>query len=81
MGNVGHAGGSDLSGSEVVMEYVRYIGKALISGSIAFCGTLGTAYTDGHVTAGEWLTVAVTTLTSLSLVFKFRNGDNPDGSL
>jgi hypothetical protein len=43
--------------------------KAIVGGILAGLGTLGGALTDGHVTALEWVAVALAAVVTYSTVF------------
>lgn len=49
--------------------------KAIVAGTVAFCGTLGTALTDGSVTGVEWCTIVPATVVAIGGVFGIRNGE------
>ena len=49
--------------------------KAIVAGTVSFCGTLGTALTDGHVSGVEWCTIIPATVVSVGAVFGIKNAD------
>lgn len=52
------------------------IAKAIVAAVTAGAGAYGVAVADGIVTAAEWATIAVTTLTALGLVWGVPNAPN-----
>ena len=47
--------------------------KAVVAGTVTLCGGLGTALTDGHVSAVEWCTIIPATVVAVGAVFGIRN--------
>lgn len=57
------------------------IAKAIVGAAIAGAGAYGVAVADGSVTAAEWSTIAVATLTALGLVWGVPNAPDDPPSL
>lgn len=57
------------------MKHIAPYAKALVGAATAGLGALGTALTDGDVTAQEWVAVASATLVALGVVFGTPNKD------
>lgn len=47
--------------------------KAIVGAVMAFLGALGTALTDGSVTANEWVTIASFTVGALAVIWGVPN--------
>lgn len=58
------------------MNKIAPYAKAVTAGVVAFCGGLGVALTDGHVTAGEWCTIVPATVVAVAAVFGVKNTEN-----
>lgn len=66
------------------VEYVKWVGKALIAALIAFLGALIAGYqaTTPHVIdGGTWLTAALAAVVAIGSVFGYTNGPKPTGKL
>ena len=57
------------------MTKIAPYAKALVGAAVAGLGALGTALTDSHVSAQEWVAVASATLVALGVVFGVPNAD------
>lgn len=57
------------------MEKIAPYAKSIVAALVAGLGALGTALTDGGVSAQEWVAVASATLVGLGVVFGVPNAD------
>lgn len=54
------------------MSLMPYL-KALYGAALAFLGSLATGYSDNVMTTQEWITVAITTVTALGVIWGVPN--------
>jgi hypothetical protein len=52
---------------------MKQYAKAIVAGTVTFCGTLGAALTDGHVSGTEWCVIIPATVTAVGAVFGVSN--------
>jgi len=60
-----------------VMEWIRYVAKAITAGVLAFGGLFTVAIVDGVVDTGEWVAIVVATVVAVLGVFLVPNSDKP----
>jgi hypothetical protein len=59
----------------MTVDKIKPYAKAIVAALISGLGALGTAYTDGEVSAQEWIAVASAFLVALGVVFGVPNKD------
>lgn len=55
------------------MKKIAPYAKAVVAGTVAFCGTLGTALADGTVSGVEWCAIIPATVIAVGAVFGVPN--------
>lgn len=65
----------------MTLDQLKPIAKALTAGVIAGLGALSVAITDEVITAPEWITIAISTLTALGGVWYVPNTPADDMTL
>ncbi|WGX98715.1 hypothetical protein [Nocardioides sp. L-11A] len=55
------------------MKNLKPYAKAVVAGTVAFCGALGTALADGNVSGVEWCGIIPATVVAIGAVFGVPN--------
>lgn len=56
-----------------MMDWIKSVAKAIAAGATAFGAAFAAAYSDGVISSGEWVTVAVATVVAVAAVYAIPN--------